>query len=151
MINLTIGQGSPTSANSFTDIYWADEKILEVDIDLNDGSGFVDFSAQSLTYIPYVKHREIIASSTLDVDGETNLNSELTVNNQATTLLTGDLFVEGSAYFQDGNFVNLFVTENTEMNVVDISGPTTIEGNTCLLYTSPSPRDRTRSRMPSSA
>ena len=25
------------------------------------------------------------------------------------------------------------------------------EGNTCLLYTSPSPRDRTRSRMPSSA
>ena len=28
----------------------------------------------------------------------------------------------------------------------DIYGP-----NTCLLYTSPSPRDRTRSRMPSSA
>ena len=27
----------------------------------------------------------------------------------------------------------------------------TIEGLTCLLYTSPSPRDRTRSRMPSSA
>ena len=25
------------------------------------------------------------------------------------------------------------------------------EGHTCLLYTSPSPRDRTRSRMPSSA
>ena len=25
------------------------------------------------------------------------------------------------------------------------------EGNFCLLYTSPSPRDRTRSRMPSSA
>ena len=25
------------------------------------------------------------------------------------------------------------------------------EPNTCLLYTSPSPRDRTRSRMPSSA
>ena len=25
------------------------------------------------------------------------------------------------------------------------------EGNCCLLYTSPSPRDRTRSRMPSSA
>ena len=26
-----------------------------------------------------------------------------------------------------------------------------VSGNTCLLYTSPSPRDRTRSRMPSSA
>ena len=28
---------------------------------------------------------------------------------------------------------------------------TLADGNTCLLYTSPSPRDRTRSRMPSSA
>ena len=27
----------------------------------------------------------------------------------------------------------------------------TLLGNSCLLYTSPSPRDRTRSRMPSSA
>ena len=27
----------------------------------------------------------------------------------------------------------------------------TIDGSDCLLYTSPSPRDRTRSRMPSSA
>ena len=26
-----------------------------------------------------------------------------------------------------------------------------VEANCCLLYTSPSPRDRTRSRMPSSA
>ena len=26
-----------------------------------------------------------------------------------------------------------------------------LEGQSCLLYTSPSPRDRTRSRMPSSA
>ena len=26
-----------------------------------------------------------------------------------------------------------------------------VKGKTCLLYTSPSPRDRTRSRMPSSA
>lgn len=132
MINLTIGQGNSTAGASFTDIYWADEKTLNVQINLNDGNGYVDFSSQSLTYIPYVKHREIIASSTLDVDGETNLNSELTVNNQATTLLTGDLYVEGSAYFQDGNFVNLFVTENTEMNVVDIFGPTTIEGMTTI-------------------
>ena len=29
--------------------------------------------------------------------------------------------------------------------------PVRIEKNYCLLYTSPSPRDRTRSRMPSSA
>ena len=30
-------------------------------------------------------------------------------------------------------------------------GPLTVESMDCLLYTSPSPRDRTRSRMPSSA
>ena len=32
-----------------------------------------------------------------------------------------------------------------------IVGETDRHGYTCLLYTSPSPRDRTRSRMPSSA
>ena len=48
------------------------------------------------------------------------------------------------------------------MNVIEITpaelmerknaGPVTlIDVRTCLLYTSPSPRDRTRSRMPSSA
>ena len=34
---------------------------------------------------------------------------------------------------------------NIEATVKDVTN------NTCLLYTSPSPRDRTRSRMPSSA
>ena len=33
----------------------------------------------------------------------------------------------------------------------DIEIPMKLDPSTCLLYTSPSPRDRTRSRMPSSA
>ena len=37
-----------------------------------------------------------------------------------------------------------------EWNGMDKKG-TRGNGNPCLLYTSPSPRDRTRSRMPSSA
>ena len=49
------------------------------------------------------------------------------------------------------------VRADTDMNVVmtgdgrfvEVQG--TAEGEACLLYTSPSPRDRTRSRMPSSA
>ena len=48
-----------------------------------------------------------------------------------------------------GNFVTLWIYKNYLLNE-----PTTqieIKYNTCLLYTSPSPRDRTRSRMPSSA
>ena len=35
------------------------------------------------------------------------------------------------------------------LHIVDLDGA--VEGKPCLLYTSPSPRDRTRSRMPSSA
>ena len=33
----------------------------------------------------------------------------------------------------------------------NLAGGTSEDSNACLLYTSPSPRDRTRSRMPSSA
>ena len=54
------------------------------------------------------------------------------------------------------------VSEDLEVQFVDITGGTGIPGanvflamadvsEDCLLYTSPSPRDRTRSRMPSSA
>ena len=38
-------------------------------------------------------------------------------------------------------------TINGVVKKIDEAG----QGKTCLLYTSPSPRDRTRSRMPSSA
>ena len=34
---------------------------------------------------------------------------------------------------------------------IEIAGEFLVMASTCLLYTSPSPRDRTRSRMPSSA
>ena len=51
-----------------------------------------------------------------------------------------------------GDFTN-FVAGGVSKNVTNLSGSgtDTITPNTCLLYTSPSPRDRTRSRMPSSA
>ena len=48
-----------------------------------------------------------------------------------------------------------FNMDGVLQNVVDIYRSVRVEGssmdNACLLYTSPSPRDRTRSRMPSSA
>ena len=122
MINLMIGQGNPI-IGLFNQIYWDQSKFLRVEIDLNDGNGLVEFSYQELTYIPYVRHREIIASSTLDVDGETNLNNNLTVNNQAPTLLTGDLTVEGLVSF-DGE---LSVGGDTQL-YADL----TVEGNTIM-------------------
>ena len=42
------------------------------------------------------------------------------------------------------------ITE-TDIDLAAASGSVIVGFNTCLLYTSPSPRDRTRSRMPSSA
>ena len=38
-----------------------------------------------------------------------------------------------------------------EANAIEREARDRAVGSTCLLYTSPSPRDRTRSRMPSSA
>ena len=49
----------------------------------------------------------------------------------------GKIFAEGHGWQ-----VALFETEGKVGN---------LQARTCLLYTSPSPRDRTRSRMPSSA
>ncbi|MFK7773342.1 MAG: hypothetical protein AB8F94_14435 [Saprospiraceae bacterium] len=131
MINLMIGQGdvSGGTANQFNQIYWSDDKTLIVEIDLEDGNGFIPFSEQSLTYIPYVKHREIVATSTLDVDGETNLNNTLNVNNGSTTTLTGDLYVEGTAYFTDGEFQNLIVHQNTNLNLLNVDGISNFNNN----------------------
>lgn len=154
MINLMIGQGSITGSSPalFDQIYWDNPKQLRVEIDLLDGNGLVVFSNQNLTYIPYVRHREIIATSTLDVDGETNLNNSLSVNNesptylsgaltvdgetnlgnalnvnnQSTTTLTGDLFVLGTAFFTDGVFDNLTVNLHSNLNTVTADGVTNI-------------------------
>ena len=48
---------------------------------------------------------------------------------------------------------DLILEENKILSTIIIFGGASIteESNTCLLYTSPSPRDRQKSRMPSSA
>ena len=57
--------------------------------------------------------------------------------------------VDGSQYDFMGReiFTTGFFRENIGFGIISIN----IEINTCLLYTSPSPRDRQKSRMPSSA
>ena len=58
-----------------------------------------------------------------------------------------DIFVHISA-LQNSGIRNLFEDQNVEYDVAEEKGKCP---RGCLLYTSPSPRDRTRSRMPSSA
>ena len=66
-----------------------------------------------------------------------------------------DLAENYNTIFKGEHFKNknatkeLFVKQAGEHKIIHIG--THAESNNCLLYTSPSPRDRTRSRMPSSA
>ena len=51
---------------------------------------------------------------------------------------------------REGNLVGTHAADVVQQRIVDLKDPPN-SPLTCLLYTSPSPRDRTRSRMPSSA
>ena len=52
-------------------------------------------------------------------------------------------------YIKEQGLVNLELFGLEAMNIDEFKNM--MDSNNCLLYTSPSPRDRTRSRMPSSA
>ena len=57
--------------------------------------------------------------------------------------------------FWGANRLHTFLTTPDAIGEVEVDKDETVKRDTeiytCLLYTSPSPRDRTRSRMPSSA
>ena len=59
-------------------------------------------------------------------------------------------FSHQGKFSPDGKYIMM---GDRNIRLVDIHGNdlTNVEFSDCLLYTSPSPRDRTRSRMPSSA
>ena len=60
-----------------------------------------------------------------------------------------DFSVFTTGVFMSGYYIGYFIGSRTTPNFVSKVGH--IRVFACLLYTSPSPRDRTRSRMPSSA
>ena len=72
---------------------------------------------------------------------------------RATDILIGGWTVSGQMVSQSGRPMTVYGGSNGFSNVVQT--PANCTGCSrdmgCLLYTSPSPRDRTRSRMPSSA
>ena len=66
-----------------------------------------------------------------------------------SVILTLNISLYGQGkWIQKANFPGVATHEGVGFT---INGKGYIVGGTCLLYTSPSPRDRTRSRMPSSA
>ena len=66
---------------------------------------------------------------------------------------SGKWYFEGYGHTNGSNYVHYGITSSAKMNANATQAQSEINTNSngCLLYTSPSPRDRTRSRMPSSA
>ena len=91
-------------------------------------------------------NEETTLNSTLDVSGATTLTSTLDVT--GATTLSSTLDVTDATTVGGTLEVNGDTTFNSDLT---ISGDLHIVNGDCLLYTSPSPRDRQKSRMPSSA
>ena len=69
----------------------------------------------------------------------------------ATSLSQGNNIIEGQfEHIEDSDAFTVFLTEGQVLSL-DLDGDIFRPTTTCLLYTSPSPRDATLSRMPSSA
>ena len=129
MINLTIGYGAPTlnSPGVFADIDWdGSPKSLSVEIRINSISNeFAEFSSEELKFVPYAYHRNITATGTMIIDGTTDLNSDLNVNNGSPTSLSGSLMVDGITDLNDA----LIVHNNAETN---LSGNLIVDGESTL-------------------
>ena len=82
----------------------------------------------------------IIGSGAAGLMSAIQLSEKLSI-----AVIAKDKVLEGSSYYAQGGISAVLDPEdNFESHILD-----TI--NTCLLYTSPSPRDLSTSRMPSSA
>ena len=91
--------------------------------------------------------QDIVVSSALD--DISRISGDVTALTQDVTTIENFLETRKSIYYSDSNPTPVGpdgVTSTLKDGDIWIDGD-----NFCLLYTSPSPRDRTRSRMPSSA
>ena len=80
-----------------------------------------------------------------EIDDETSGTESYISDSADGTLLSDHKLKDTEYHLRSGSPVLI-----EDVKTVSDNTPTTI-GISCLFYTSPSPRDRTRSRMPSSA
>ena len=78
-----------------------------------------------------------------------SVNIEAPDRNQVLTVMADKL--NGVRVAKEGFLDALLKREEIYPTGLPISGGVAIRSDSCLLYTSPSPRDRQKSRMPSSA
>ena len=79
------------------------------------------------------------------------LSSGQLVFDSEKSLFIGELSLNGRVRLSKGVLPMVLAAKEKGIESVYIPMANLHEAETCLLYTSPSPRDRTRSRMPSSA
>ena len=124
MINLLIGIGDPVG---FAEINWdGTRKDLKVEVDFNNsGENYIGLSRQSLLFVPYAYHRNISAAGTLIVDGATDLNDVLNVNNSSPANFSGALTVDGETDLNSAVRVN-------NGSPITLSGSLTVMGKTAI-------------------
>ena len=133
-VNITIlgGNEAPTATNSD---YTTDEATTV------NGNALTEDTGSGIDSDP----------DAADVLTVTEVNGDATAIGSQITLPSGALLTMNAdgtySYDPNGQFEGLAVGEST----TDSFTYTIDDGNLCLLYTSPSPRDATLSRMPSSA
>ena len=94
--------------------------------------------------------RGIFAGGYNSSPGTVNTMNYIEIATAGNAVDFGDLARAGSTGSSSSATRGVFNYGNVPSSIVEMDY-TTISSSGCLLYTSPSPRDRTRSRMPSSA
>ena len=69
---------------------------------------------------------------------------------QGRSSAASDVYKRQESGYRVDKGIEIYVFENPQQDSLSVKITNSLD-QTCLLYTSPSPRDRTRSRMPSSA
>ena len=143
-INIAAINDNPGATGLVTDISVTEDVLSNVDL-----------SAVSFTDPDAAGALTVTLSTSSGGELTLSADANLTFGGVATArTITGSLADLNSYFNTASNIQYLHPTAHTNGNDADtISVVINDNGNTgtCLLYTSPSPRDRTRSRMPSSA
>ena len=119
------------------------------DIEAGSSSAWITDTPTGSEYSPLkIPNKNAVSAIRLDLNGLQRLY-KYDMNTGSSEPILKDLKVGYHVWYSTEILVCTVLIEN-RMDLV-ISNLKEKTSQTCLLYTSPSPRDRTRSRMPSSA
>ena len=123
-------------ATKFTEVGYVGKDVEQIIRDLIE---------ISIALVKEKKKKEVLAKAQLSAE---NRVLEVLVGKNASAATKESYRKRLRAGDLDNNEIEISVQDNPQMPSFEIPG---MQGNVCLLYTSPSPRDATLSRMPSSA